>query len=145
MITRTVRCRKGPLAGPFRVSSVAFPALASAACAQTRGVQDTYFAVSPLSWLVSLAAVTVAVLAAWWIVLGLARNRPRRLFVVTITAFCVGSALALLPLVPFGAATGLAIMANRLATFGATIAGLALIVTAVVLVWTLFAAIIDRL
>lgn len=140
MTSRRDRHRKGPLAGPFSVPAAA---VVPGVCAATAAAQTLPAdgALLP-SALVSLAATTVGLLAAWWVILRLSRRKPRRLFAAALAGFFTGNLLALAPLARWGAETALA---AQVSLYGAAIAGLAILATGVILVWTLFAALIDRL
>jgi len=93
----------------------------------------------------SVGAVVLVVLAGWWAIMALAARPPRRLRAVVLATFATGIALSLLPLLPLPGLAGAAEAANRLALFGGTLAGLAILATAIIFVWTVTAALIDRL
>ncbi|MEO1239258.1 MAG: hypothetical protein AAFW64_06280 [Pseudomonadota bacterium] len=113
--------------------------------AQNGALQDTDVAPEITTALMSVLGITVCILAAWWVILRLARRQPRRLFAATITAWGVGSLLSWGPRA-FDLATPETVAAfNRIALFGASITGLAILATGVIFVWTIFATLIDRL
>lgn len=95
--------------------------------------------------LLAVGAVVLVVLAGWWAIIALAERAPRRLCAVVLATFGTGIALSLLPLLPLPGPVGAPQAANRLALFGGTLAGLAILATAIILVWTATAALIDRL
>jgi len=140
LTNRRDRHRKGPRAGPYSVPAAAFlPGLCAASAeAQALPADGALTPSAP----VSLAATTVGLLAAWWVILWLSRRKPRRLFAAAMAGFFTGNLLAPAPLARWGAETALA---AQVALYGAAIAGLAILATGVILVWTLLAALIDRL
>lgn len=109
------------------------------------GLTDTYYAIEPMSGLVSAGSVAVGLLAAWWVILRIAARQPRRLFALAMSAYVAGCVLLLLPFERWLAQTDHLPTAIYISTLGGFASGFGVLLTSVVLVWTVLAAVIDRL
>ena len=128
------------------------PAIAGAlllsGCGQRPALHDTYFVVTqPLKLVTSYLILTVALLAAWWVILKLSNPKPRRVFLVAMVGLATGLLLTSLPtlMLVTGIVWPSVIIILQLATLGSGLLGLVTLLTAALFVWRLLARLLDRL
>ena len=111
-------------------------------------LRDTVFvATRPLELALWFLTILTIALAGWWIILRLsAPTPPRRLFWATLSTLILGLLLASAPtlMLVTGIVWPSVVAIFQMAGFGGFLVGTALLVTAVLAVWRVIAALVDR-
>ena len=131
-----------PIRGPAIVG-----ALFLSGCDQQTALLDTFtVATQPLDLLTWYLAIVVMLLAAWWVIARVSTPPPRRMMLVAAVLLALGLLFASAPtlMLVTGVVWPSVVIVFQTGTLGAGIIGAVILGTAILLVWKLIAALMDR-